>query len=502
MTSTHRNPLLDGFLRRVVDTPHAPAIYSQKHTSTFQEIFWHSEAYRLYLLKHGFQQGHRVAILAQPTEDLFALIIAVLRLGGVLVLADPGMGRDVFRSRMSATSPEWIFLDRQLQRLAPHPLLRWILSRRGVFLPQAHDIPAAISIPYLRKSDFQSIHTLVNDEGKLPPFPSHQDQVIVFTSGTTNEPKGVVHTVGSLQASLQYVQALCMFDDASVVFTSLPYFLFLALASGVQVRIPPQKFSARVWTINVLAAQPSHIFAAPSEMMPVANLLYKDRRHLPESIKVVLLGSAPVTKITLQRLLECTASTTTILGVYGLTEMLPVAVIDAQEKITTKIPGDVVGTLLPGISATLGEDGELLLSGPHCFDRYLGGTSVTQVSTGDIATINGTTVSLLGRSKDMIIRGNFNIYPRLYEPTIEQIPGVAACAMVGVWDDEQQDERIILYVEAEPNTSLTIDSIQNSLRQRSYSIDEAALPDEIRIATLPRHGRQQKIDKARLRLIL
>jgi acyl-CoA synthetase (AMP-forming)/AMP-acid ligase II len=502
MASSHRNPLLDGFLRRVIDTPHATAVHSQNHTTTFKEIFWHSEAYRLYLLKHDFHQGQRVAILARPTEDLFALIIAVLRLGGVLVLADPGMGRDVFCSRMSATSPEWMFFDRQLQRLAPHPILRWILSRRGVFLPQAQDIPSARSIPYLRKGDIKTVKKLDINEGILPPFPNHQDQVIVFTSGTTNEPKGVVHTIGSLQASLQYVQALCTFDDASIVFTSLPYFLFLSLASGAHVRVAPQKFSARLWTNNVVATQPTHIFAAPSEMMPVANLLYREHRHLPESLKVVLLGSAPVTRTTLQRLIQCTSPETTILGVYGLTEMLPVAVIDAQEKITSNIPGDVVGTLLPGISATLGEDGELLLSGPHCFDRYLGGTSVTQVSTGDIATINGTTISLLGRSKDMVIRGNFNIYPRLYEPTIEQIPGVAACAMVGVWDDERQDERIILYVEPEPTTPLTVDSVRNSLCQPSLSIDEAAMPDEIRIATLPRHGRQQKIDKARLRQLL
>ena len=56
---------------------------------------------------------------------------------------------------------------------------------------------------------------------------------------------------------------------------------------------------------------------------------------------------------------------------------------------------------------------------------------------------------LVGRKKDMIIKGNYNIYPGLYEPVIQNIPGVLACAMVGVFDTDMQDEKIVLAVEPE-----------------------------------------------------
>ncbi|HEX6510063.1 MAG TPA: class I adenylate-forming enzyme family protein, partial [Chloroflexota bacterium] len=110
-------------------------------------------------------------------------------------------------------------------------------------------------------------------------------------------------------------------------------------------------------------------------------------------------------------------------------------------------------------------------------------------------------IILLGRSKDMIIRGRYNIYPALYEQRIEEIPGVARCALIGVWDERLGDERVVLAVEpapAETDPGRLRHRVDRALR-RDALIDSLALPDEVVVMPLPESGRSRKIDRNALR---
>ncbi|HEX5632133.1 MAG TPA: class I adenylate-forming enzyme family protein, partial [Gemmatimonadales bacterium] len=121
--------------------------------------------------------------------------------------------------------------------------------------------------------------------------------------------------------------------------------------------------------------------------------------------------------------------------------------------------------------------------------------------TGDVAHIDGDVITLAGRRKDMIIRGDFNLYPGLYEPTVERIPGVRRCAFVGVYDEFAADERVVLVVEAERGVDegTLAAKVHRALREGPLRIDAAALPDEIVIRPIPESGRSSKIDKQALR---
>lgn len=104
----------------------------------------------------------------------------------------------------------------------------------------------------------------------------------------------------------------------------------------------------------------------------------------------------------------------------------------------------------------------------------------------------------------MIIKGGHNIYPTLFENTLSNIPGVGACAMIGVYDGDLADERIVLCIE---NISDVSDEelkkqVKQSLAFGKYSIDSYALPDTILCMPIPTSGRSRKIDKTRLRLLL
>ena len=96
----------------------------------------------------------------------------------------------------------------------------------------------------------------------------------------------------------------------------------------------------------------------------------------------------------------------------------------------------------------------------------------------------------------MIIKKEYNIYPWVYEPIISKIPGVSACAMVWVYDESLNDEKIILFVEMwYSHARYDSKYIENKLKSWEFSIDTYALPDEIIFCQIPRSGRQEKIDK-------
>jgi acyl-CoA synthetase (AMP-forming)/AMP-acid ligase II len=172
------------------------------------------------------------------------------------------------------------------------------------------------------------------------------------------------------------------------------------------------------------------------------------------------------------------------------------------EKLAWEGEGDLVGAPLPGARVRIGEGNELFVAGDWLCGRYLGKEPLMEVATGDLARLDDDgRVVLLGRAKDMIIRGHYNIYPALYEGKIAEIPGVARCALIGVWDERAGDERVVLVLE--PAADVTDPAqltrrVELALRADAL-VDTLALPDEIVVMPLPESGRTHKIDRNTLR---
>ena len=221
---------------------------------------------------------------------------------------------------------------------------------------------------------------------------------------------------------------------------------------------------------------------------------------MPDCLQHLFFGSAPVCRSFLERLLPVLPEHVRLSCLYGMTENLVVAAIDGREK--ARLPtaaGDVVGKPVASVELRFADDGEILLRSPQTFSRYLhlAGRDDWHAS-GDLGHLDAEDrLVLTGRKKDMIIRRNFNLYPGLYEPTINRIPGVTECAFVGVFDTDKQDETVALFVEThQPVTEATL---RRNLAFGACSIDREALPDVVIFTKLPRAGRQNKVDKAALR---
>jgi acyl-CoA synthetase (AMP-forming)/AMP-acid ligase II len=194
------------------------------------------------------------------------------------------------------------------------------------------------------------------------------------------------------------------------------------------------------------------------------------------------------------------APATSAWAVYAMTEMLPVSAATLDEKLAYTGEGDCIGVPFPGVRATI-SDGELVLAGPNLCRGYLDERDMVAHHTGDLARIDaGGRIVLLGRKKEMIIRGHTNIYPALIEETVNQIAGVRASALVGRYDPARSDERVVLVVEpfGDESESVLRARLEWELRAGPHSIDTTAYPDAIVFAPLPRAGRSHKVDRRAL----
>jgi acyl-CoA synthetase (AMP-forming)/AMP-acid ligase II len=315
---------------------------------------------------------------------------------------------------------------------------------------------------------------------------------IVFTSGTTAAPRAVVHTQRSLGATVDLLAAHLKLRAGDVVYSGDLHAIVPALLAGATAVVPRRaKHIAR----DLARYRVSHAFGTPVDFQR----LIETGRPWPHSDRSIVLGGAPIDRAFLGRLQQAIPSQTAVWCVYAMTEMLPVATISMADKLAYDGPGDIVGVPVPGVKAQLAADHELLLAGPHLASGYLGEAPVEQLASGDLARLDGLgRIVLLGRKKDMIIRGRDNIYPGLHEARIAEIDGVRRCSLIGLYDSGRADERIVLAVEPAPDQDLGV--LERRLRTAlPHCVDAAAQPDAIVFTAIPLDGRSNKVNRGLLR---
>lgn len=465
------------------------------------------------LRQEGLGQGEAVAFSVRPSIEAIILILATVRAGATIVAADPGMGADLFAARMGAVRPTFAMAESLLYALSSSRIARRVLRSRHLELPEVGRMRGVRFVRVGRwlpgtPSSLDSA-ALMGPLGTAPDAPvalGADDAVfIVFTSGTTAEPRAVVHTARSIAATLDTSHLVSSLNAASVVVTDQLHSALPALLAGATVVLPRVGAPAAGIARLLHDVRATHAFLVPSELLRLITYCESRPLSLPTSLRQLVLGAGPAGRSLFARLQPLISSSTQVLSMYGLTEMAPVASVDMEEKLAWQGDGDLVGSPIAGACVRIDETGELWVAGARLCGRYLCGEPLTEVATGDLAQIDEKgRIVLLGRKKDMIIRGQHNIYPSLHEEKIAEIPGVARCALIGVWDDRLQDERVVLVVEptaGESDTDALRGRVERALRVGAL-IDQIAMPDRIEIMPLPESGRSHKIDRERLRLSL
>ncbi|REE94708.1 AMP-binding protein [Thermomonospora umbrina] len=502
--------LVGRVLARAERTPGAVALV---HGPRDREMTYGELRHRVLAVTHGLRRaglrpGDGVLVGVRHSAETVIIALSVVAAGGTLVIVDPGAGPEMFAARLRLAAPKWVIAESALYSLNRVRALRGVARRAGLLLPGVTDLrlrhvhvgPRLPGVPS-GALDFRDLA-----RGPAPEAARERDPeapaVVVFTSGTTSKPRGVVHSAASLAAGLELCRERFPIGPGDVVHDAGFMLGLPALIAGARWSIPSGRDPVDGFLPEVERRGVTHAFCVPVHL---ARMLDESER-LPDALRFLLLGSAPVPPAVLRRAVAAAGERTEVLSVYAMTEMLPVSIADAREKFAhweSGSGGDLLGALLPGVRARIAPDGELLLRGPNTCVGYLGDPPLEWLATGDLARLDerGRLV-LVGRAKDMLIRGSVNIYPGLYEPAIAALPGVAEAAMVGLADPVTRDEEVVVAVLADG--SVPADALPGRLRRALPEvIDAGALPDRIVVLPgFPRAGRSHKLDRAALRILV
>lgn len=474
-------------------------LVTQKNQYSYQEVYDHSTKMHRYLRQIGVQERDTILIAFQPGIEFIALFYASIMIRAKLAIVDPHMGHDLFVAKVKQLQPQWAFCDSRLLLLQEHPLLRWAYRKLA---------NRPFSIPYQSTCQYVSVGSympIIRSHHKLSKYLKCQalepegnmddnfEFFITYTSGTLQEPKGVVHSLSSLTHSLRHISQLLV--GSHRIATALPHFALIGICAGLSIYMWDEKYSASNRYAFIEKNQIDTLFGPPVEYQELLNYAKEQNKCLPASLRHIVLGSAPVRQHFLSNLIPQIDPQCKVTCLYGMTENLVTTSCDGRAKINAKVDGDLLGKPLDGVSIKIDQHGEIMVKSPQQYIRYFHNTQSPEWhETGDLGKIDEKgNIILTGRKKDMIIRRNFNIYPALYEPSIEKMECINQAVMLGIYDKEISDEKVILIVE--PNGNFDQNTIIKKLTTGPHAIDPDALPDIILSGKILRKGRQQKIDR-------
>ncbi len=352
-----------------------------------------------------------------------------------------------------------------------------------------------------------------------PPAVSPDDvAAIVYTSGSTGQPKGVCLTHKNIESNARAAIQHFQVDPDYHLLAVLPPFHvfgltilnFVPVILGGTVTFIP-RFSAQA-VCRAIGEDPSIsiLLAVPSMYAAIARLKSLQASQF-QGIKLAISGGEPLPRKTYDLMLEKTGIR--LLEGYGMTETSPVISCDmpASHRVGT------VGLPLPGVQVQIRsetgqvlpntESGELYVRGPMVMKGYYNRPEETQAAidkdgwfrTGDIVRIaEDGHIAITGRSKDLIIVGGENVYPREVEAVLEQHPDVQEAAVVGQ-PDVMRGEIIVGFVIPNDGAEVTDTELRAFCRERLASFK---VPRQVFVRSSLPKGPSGKVLKRELKVDL
>jgi malonyl-CoA/methylmalonyl-CoA synthetase len=389
------------------------------------------------LLELGVEPGDRVIVQVDKSNEAVLLYLACLRAGAIYI---------PLNTAYTTAEVEYFMGDATPRLVVCRP------SQRDALAPVA----GRIGVSHLLTLGSDGNGTLLDGLNDLNPDPAVAERnaddlaAILYTSGTTGRSKGAMLSHGNLQSNAEVLHTYWHWRDADdVLLHALPVFhvhgLFVALHCAL-LGTSPVHFLTRfqVDTVIEKLAQSTVMMGVPTFYTrlldnPAFNA------DVCSNMRLFISGSAPLLAET-HREFEA-RSGHRILERYGMTET---GMITSNPYNGERVAGSV-GFALPGISVRIaddqgkelprGETGVLEMTGPNVFKGYWQMPEKTAAEfrpdgwfiTGDMAMMDERDrITIVGRAKDLIISGGFNVYPKEIEGEIDEIPGVKESAVIGL----------------------------------------------------------------------
>lgn len=427
---------VDGARTAVIDTGAERAV-------SYAELHADAERWRACLRRHGVRPGDRIAVLAHNRYEFLPLFVACLRVGAVLVPLNWRLTTIELGRVLQHAEPVLLFAEsRFVHHRSAATMTRWL----DLDLDLDRDLDAEAVAP--------------PSAPPVAPMSGAQDRrehglaMLLYTSGTTGAPKGVMVSHRQLvwnAVSTILGWSLCRDDVAAIatpLFHTAAWHVFatpLLYCGGCVVVLPD--FDPSTWFAQLERHGVTRVFCVPTQLHRLRQAP-DFGRPLP-ALRTFISGGAPLPP---HLAATMRGAGYTVRDAYGLTECGPNCFVITDSVLAEK-PWSV-GTPLPflrmrvmdahGIAVPPGGIGELQLEGPQLFDGYFRDapstlaamTSDGWLRSGDLVTVDDEGhYRLRGRVKDLFISGGENVYPGEVEATLAACDGVQSVAVVGVPDE-------------------------------------------------------------------
>ncbi len=464
----------------------------------------------------GVAPGDRVMVVLPNIPQMIIAYYATLKIGGVVVMPNPDADARQIVQQVKQTAPKVLITLQEFGRLAAviqknTDIDHFIFANiKNVMSGSAHKklmgrwkAAGAAGLDYT--PDFgRSMADLMEDASRKPPTVSvkHSDlAVIIFTSGTTDEPKGVGLSHSNLVANalqtrhwipdLQYGQEVCLSVVPLMHSYGMSTAMNIPILLGATIVLLPL-FELEQVLEHIKLYHPTLFPGVPSMYMAI-NQAPDVRSYGLSSIKACVSGAAPL-PVEVQESFEKLTRGRLVEG-YGLTEASPIT--HANPLYGVRKAGSI-GVPIPNTDAKIidlisgdplppGQIGELLVKGPQIMQGYWCEAEQSTIDpesalkngwlhTGDVAVMDSDGYfQIISRKRDTIMAGEYSVYPRDIEEVLYENNKVMEVAVVGV-STAESGQKVKAFVVPRPGSNLTEEELLTLCRRR---LEPYAVPWEI-----------------------
>ena len=421
----------------------------------------------------GIRRGDRVGLWSTNCIEWIMMHMGCARAGAALVNVNPAYRSHELQYTLSRSRMKAIFLWHSDKRANYEEILS--RARHGLDLALAHTI-------YFDSPEWPA---LLDSDGRLPGHVAIDDVAnIQYTSGTTGLPKGVMLTHHNIVNNGQFLAQGFHYTEQDRIVVPVPLFhcygcvigTMSALNTGAAIILPNWTFDARATLQAVHDERATSVYGVPA--MYVAEFALPDFSNFDlTSLRTGMMSGAPCPVELMRRVLNEMHCHELVIA-YGQTETSPVVTMsDAADTIAIRV--HTVGRAMPqteikiistatGTTMPIGKQGEICARGYPVMKGYDGDPAGTAqviqpdgwLRTGDLGVMHSDgCIHLTGRSRDVIIRGGENIYPREVEEFLYTHPRIAEVHVVGI-PNARLGEIVVAWVRLRPSEQSTEDEIR------------------------------------------
>jgi amino acid adenylation domain-containing protein len=503
------------FLDTAVRRPDRTALVCGAQRLTYGQLAQQAGALAATLVDSGVKAGDRVLICAENSVEFVVSFWAVLMADGVACPVHPAT---------PAPKLAWYLADTRATALvASGSLLETVTAAAPraphlvcTVLAGAVDAGQPAALP--GRVDFASAAA-----GRAVPPPARNGPedlaAILYTSGSTGVPKGVMLSHANMLAAAASIQAYLGYREQDVVLAALPmsfdyglYQMILAFAAGARMLLE-RSFNVMPQVVTRMAREGVTVFPG----MPTVFALLAQMKTLAgfdlSLVRLVTSTGAPLVPAQV-RWLRLAFPSAQLYSMYGLTECKRCSYLPPQD--IDRKPGSV-GIAMPGLRCWVvdgqgrqlppDEVGELVVQGPTVMQGYWGdarataqrlrpGPHGTVLHTGDLCRIDADGyLYVVGRMDDLIKSRGERVAPREVEAALLDVPGVRDAVVIGVPDDVQ-GQAIKAFVVLEAGIAPSAGALRSALRDR---IEQRLIPSRFEFRDALPVGLARRTDRAQLR---